>query len=345
MKIRALLQPNIVLPLLVGVTGNATLAMEQSVGTFTGTGSLTTIQEFPRATLLSNGKVLITGYGAEIYDPSSGIFSDAGNTEVWSGQSSTRLADGRVLIAGGNSGNLLLTTAELYDPDTGTFTPTGNMTTGRAGHKAILLTTGKVLFVGGEAVYDTLPSDITTEVYDPDSGRFTATGSYAGAGLAGTATLLADGKVLVTSYYDGLAGVYDPATGAFSPAGSTFPATSAILLANGQVLFTGGIDDNGPSSCAALYAPATGTFSATGSMTSARVDHSATLLSDGTVLIAGGQISGVCVVAVKFSATRTVFPSFAFRTKARTFLSDSSTNAKSPSRKAVFVLRGRISIL
>ena len=103
--------------------------------------------------------------------------------------------------------------------------------------------------------------------------------------------MLPDGKVLVTGYYSGLAALYDSATGMFRPAGRAWPSTSAILLANGRVLFTGGADDVGPSSGAGLYDPASGTFSPTGTMTIPRMDHSATLLSDGTVLIAGGQIS------------------------------------------------------
>jgi hypothetical protein len=107
--------------------GLTSLAPAQSAGTFAPTGNLTASQsEYVSATLLSNGKVLITGAVAEAYDPSSGNFGDTGNTDVVGGQT-TRLADGRVLIGGGS------TAAALYDPNTGLFTATGNMTMPRSG--------------------------------------------------------------------------------------------------------------------------------------------------------------------------------------------------------------------
>ena len=263
----------------------------QSAGTFTATGDLLSIeQSFAQATVLLNSKVLITGSSAELYDLASGSFSRAGSTESWLGSSSTRLADGRVLLAGGypNGSNR----AVLYDPATGFFTPTGNMTIPRAGHNAVLLTNGKVLIVGGEAWTDGVRlTDIPAEIYDPDSGTFTATGSFAAAG-PGTmnATLLADGKVLVLAYYTSLAGIYDPATGTFRTVGLGTSTSTTTLLVNGKVLFTGGTGDSGQSSNAFLYDPQIATFAATGSMTGARLQQSATLLSDGTVLISGGQV-------------------------------------------------------
>src|ERR1044071_6129810 len=83
-----------------------TVASGQAPGTYTLTGALTTSRPFVRATLLPNGKVLITGFGsqfagAELYDPSTGKFTATGNTRPWAGHSSTLLANGRVLLAGG----------------------------------------------------------------------------------------------------------------------------------------------------------------------------------------------------------------------------------------------------
>jgi hypothetical protein len=103
---------------------------------------------------------------------------------------------------------------------------------------------------------------------------------------------------------DSTAGLYDPATGLFARTGD-MPGPIAIHtatgLANGVVLFAGGdfcgaTGAGGGSECAAedgttqalLYDSATGSFSVTGSMAYARIGHSATLLSDGKVLIAGG---------------------------------------------------------
>ena len=94
-----------------------TVASGQSPGTFTATGNPTAIGLFPRATLLFNGQVLITGGAAELYDPSNGKFTSIGNTPLWASHSSTLLADGRVLLASGGSDSAH---AELYDPSTGT---------------------------------------------------------------------------------------------------------------------------------------------------------------------------------------------------------------------------------
>jgi len=91
--------------------------------------------------------------------------------------STTLLADGRVLIAGGPEvtvpvpGNPLpkLNTSEIFDPATGQFTPTGNMFDRRWKHTATLLDDGKVLIAGSTIA--------GTELFDPDTGTFSPTGS------------------------------------------------------------------------------------------------------------------------------------------------------------------------
>ncbi len=163
----------------------------------------------------------------------------------------TLLSDGRVLIAGASGyGGDLVASAELYDPATGTFTKTGSMTTGRDDHTAALLSDGRVLIVGGEG-YE---ASASAELYDPKAGAFTATGPPITARYSHTATLLADGRVLIVG-------------------GSNHDDPGVRRVA----------------SSAELYDPATGAFSQTGSTTTDRVDHKATLLTDGRVLIAGGS--------------------------------------------------------
>ena len=179
----------------------ASIAPAQAPGTFIPTGSMTTPRISHTATLLLNGKVLITGGrsdgsgSAELFDPVTGTFSATGEMITPRRlHTATLLTDGRVLIAGGflNNGNSPLASAELYDPSTGTFTATGSMLNLRGWNTATLLYDGRVL------VAEAAGADYTAELYDPATGTFTVTGAYAGAYAApswvGTATLLPDGK-------------------------------------------------------------------------------------------------------------------------------------------------------
>ncbi len=171
----------------------------------------------------------------------------------------------------------------------------------RGGNTAILLAAGKVLIVVGYGAY---PNVGDAELYDPDTGAFAPTGSYAapvGCDFCAPSVLLADGRVLFPSqaYAPQL---YIPAIGTFSVTGhmsgecnsglSNGCDSAATLLTNGKALFAGGESDFGRSAYAELYDPATGRFAATGSMTSRRAWHSLTLLPDGTVLAAGGETDG-----------------------------------------------------
>src|SRR5208283_3128535 len=65
-------------------------------------------------------------------------------------------------------------------------------------------------------------------------------------------------------------------------------------LADGRVLITGGLDSSGdPLSSAEIFDPAKGTYSTTGSMKTTRFGHTATLLGNGKVLVAGGNPSSI----------------------------------------------------
>jgi WD40 repeat protein len=187
----------------------------------------------------------------------------------------------------------------------GSFESTGSMVTPRSSHTATLLPDGRVLVAGG-LTWDDLTPTATAELYDPGTGSFVPTGSMETARFGQTATLLADGRVLVTGGY-GSAGsylasaeVYDPETGRFTPTGSMSTARffhTATLLPNGEVLVAGGMSDGTdlqhptqfPRS-AELYDPSTGTFSATGDSTRQRYLATATLLTTGQVLVAGGDV-------------------------------------------------------
>ena len=240
---------------------------------------------------------------ATLYDSATGVFSGTGNmTADRGGHTATLLTNGKVLITGGADQDPTgtgLASAELYDPSTGTFTPTGSMAVARFLHTSTLLQSGKVLIVGG-ALTSTSAPDATAEIYDPATGIFTMAHPMPTAREQHTATLLADGSVLIvggtTSTGTGdvqptaTVEVYDPSTGSFSVAGSMAVARTlhtATLLPSGKVLVAGGGDEN---STAEVYDPATGSFSITGGMEIGRSGHTATLLPNGSVLVAGGGI-------------------------------------------------------
>ena len=277
---------------------------DSAKGSFTPTGSMTSARYYHTATLLNDGMVLIAGgddagtflAGAELYYPATGTFTGTGSMiRARAQHTATLLDDGNVLVAGGyNPGTGgVLNDAELYDPATGSFTATGSMTSPRISPTATLLNDGNVLIVGGVSSLTTDKILASSELYNPATGSFTATGSMTSARTSHTATLLNNGKVLIAGGGNATgslasAELYDPATGTFTATGSmTSPREdhTATLLNNGMALIAGGAN----LASAELYDPTTGSFTPTGSMTSARYVHTATLLNDGNVLVAGGD--------------------------------------------------------
>src|SRR6266404_3642414 len=125
--------------LLVCLLGPARLASAQGAGpSWSYTGNLISANDAGTMTLLPNGKVLMMGRSAELYDPASGTWSSTGNLTTAGGGTATLLPNGKVLVAGGYL-NSLLNSAELYDPATGTWSITGNLNTARRDNTATLL--------------------------------------------------------------------------------------------------------------------------------------------------------------------------------------------------------------
>jgi hypothetical protein len=258
---------------------------------------MTMPREDHTATLLEDGRVLIVGGNdegshttptAELYDPSTGTFSPTGSLGTARGfHTATRLPDGRVVIAGGDvagwdDNGPFLASAEIYDPTTGTFSPTGPLAEGRSYHAATLLPDGRVLISGGVTRGTDPTSVASAELFDPATGTFSPTGPMTDGRVYHTATMLSDGRVLVTGgcpfgrvyannpQFLKSAELYDPATGTFTPTGSmSYGRTwaEAMLLTGDRVLITGGVGDGSTISLdtAELYDPATGTFSPAGS--------------------------------------------------------------------------------
>jgi len=216
----------------------------------------------------------------------------------------TLLPNCLALITGGFSNNRILNSAELYDPRSGKFSYTGNMSQARFGHTATLLTTGpnagKVLITGGRTTNDV--SLASTEIYDPATGAFTAGPDMKVDRFRHTATLLHDGRILITGGYSSAqshtvssAEIYDPLTNSFTflpHTTMTHPRMdhTATLLKDGRVLVVGGWNsvEGRTVASADLFDPLTNTFTPTTPMFLSRHEHTATLLPDGRVLVVGG---------------------------------------------------------
>lgn len=163
------------------------------------------------------------------------------------------VSGGKFLVAGGFDGANNLASAELYDPNTGLFTPTGSMQVERQLPITIPVLGGLVLVAGG--LSGTYLAEC--ELYNPQSGIFVPTGSMSTPRSATTAsaTLLVNGSVLVL--------------------GGVIPGGSPTYLNTGEV-----------------YNPSVGTWSPTGNMTFPTQGATATILTNGTVLVAGGISTG-----------------------------------------------------
>ena len=272
------------------------------------TGSMATARSNHAATILADGRVLVTGgadiapnNSAELYEPATGLWSATGRLALPRVQhTATLLPSGKVLLVGGFS---VFPEArnEIYDPTAGTWSPAAPLVDARHAHTTTTLPNGKLLVVGGQGLsYGALAS---AELYDPATGTWSATGSLVTARYFHAATSLPDGRVLVVGgirssepYSGNLASaeIYDPATGAWSTTGAmSGPRQSHRLavLPRGKVLVVGGTDGNNSNSALGrteLFDPVAGTWTTTGNLLTARSAPAVALLPDGRVLAYGG---------------------------------------------------------
>jgi hypothetical protein len=131
------------------------------------------------ATVLTNGKVLLTGgltgpntesATCDLYDPDTNTISAASSMNVARrDHDAVILDDGRVLVAGGRSGATTAATCEVYDPGTDTWEITGVMTSGRYGLRLLKLDNGRVLAIGG---YKAATPVRSVEMWEPETGRW-----------------------------------------------------------------------------------------------------------------------------------------------------------------------------
>lgn len=237
---------------------------DPETGTWSATQDLVVPHVGHSASLLGDGRVLVVGSfvdsfemvngAAELYDPGAGNWEVTGHVPGRAGHGAEVLADGRVLVFGGfrGRGTHWYDSAGLYDPTTGTWFGAAPMLYDRGAPASVRLPDGRVLVTGG-CVADPfgMPSCLPdTEAYDPIADSWSAAPPMGHEHSCHTATLLADGRVLVVG---------------------------------GGCLY-------GPPSVAEVYEPALGVWVDVHPLAIGRFGHTATLQEDGTVLIAGGWV-------------------------------------------------------
>jgi hypothetical protein len=282
---------------------------DPSKGTWSLTGSMQDPRMYHTASLLQDGRVLVTGgaynpaaggvvylRSCEIYDPVTGTWSPAAPmTTAREFHSATLLADGSVLVVGGENAHGLPASAEIYDPSNDTWSPAKSMSTGRFRPLTATLTNGNVLVAGGYS--DTYLS--SAKIYDASANTWLSTGGLQDARYGGTATVLEDGMVLVAGGENDLyldeAELYDPSTGEWSTvAHMSTPRQNAAasLLPDGRVLVAGGANAIDYLSSAEVYDESADEWLPAGSMAKRRYLPTSTLLPNKRVLVVGEIFGG-----------------------------------------------------
>ena len=252
---------------------------------------------------------------SQLFDVATGAFT-RGPDLLFTAQagvftSVVELADGSFLLAGAGpndpSGQVRSVVTERFDSVTG-FTRVGNVVT-----RPVIFRTATALHDGGALLSggggpNVIPTD-AVDRYDPTHKVWHVAGSMTQIREAHTATVLADGRVLIaggvtccdpvdppTEFFSDTAEIYDPVAGSFTPTGSLAAARglhAAALLPDGRVLITGGSGNGAAPLGTEIYDPCTGKFTAAGDLTVARDTHAAVALADGRVLVIGGQVPPV----------------------------------------------------
>jgi hypothetical protein len=271
---------------------NGPIATSTMTPTVTATATVTstpTVAPTPTSTAtialpIASGDVLFTGglesggadlSSAEVYDPTAGTFLRTGSMSARRFfHAAILLGNGKVLVTGG----AYLSTAELFDRSTGGFTSI-NMGEVHAYHTSSLLSDGNVLIVSGANGISTAPTPPPTpgptSTATPGPGvRFVPFAHTFGCDCNGE--------------------LYDPTKDSLSSTkGPGVMIHTATVLSSGQVLVTGGAPDNASApnltlQSAELYDPNGLVDTPTGKLNNSRGYHTATLLQNNMVLVAGG---------------------------------------------------------
>jgi hypothetical protein len=227
-------------------------AANDGLGSVTALTPLMTPSFGHKSFLLNSGKVLVLGTGGEsvsLYDPAGtgSVTTLAPLNEIRQYYSATMLNSGKILIVGGTLFDTVSSTVELYDPEgaagAGSTITLAPISTARSGSTSILLSSGKVLILGG--VDDFSGAVLSVELYDPTGGGSVSPLASLPAGQYTSSVLLPTGNILTMGQSSG--GLYDPSgTGAFTAISSftSLPRDfeTATVLNDGRVWLSGGYD-------------------------------------------------------------------------------------------------------
>ena len=276
----------------------------------------------PTTTLLPTGQVLIAGglwgatdvtnaylYRENTATPGTGdTLSAVGSMNTArDGHTASLLFTGQVLVAGGTSNGVALSSIELFNPSTSTWaSPSAWLTAGamnyaRYRHAATVLQDGTVLVTGGQSSDDPLSALASAEIYNPVTNTWSIAGNMTTPRVFHTSTLLPNGQVLIAGGINALgetlnsAEIFTPngsGGGTFTPLAATMIAArnqhTATLMNSGLVLIAGGANSAYLVS-SEYFNYLTGTFAANPTnLNAARDRDAAWFVPSGEVLVAGG---------------------------------------------------------
>ena len=268
-----------------------------SSGEWTATGAMSLERAGHTATLLPDGRVLVTGGDAsnpngsgsdtaEIYDPSTDLWSPVAsmdNRRIF--HSATLLSDGTVLVFGGGGG------AAIYDPIANSWAPTGSPIDNRIQQSATLLNNGNVLVAMGRR-----PSGggffVESAVFDSSTGLWVRIADLPNSmGSVGLPARLPDGKLLFVGK-ESFGLLFDPEFYSWSKTSATTSGhelADTVLLKNGDALIcSGGLATGGMTGICDIFRSDTLTWEETGSLIVPRLHHRTAVLSHGKVMVMGG---------------------------------------------------------